>query len=370
MELLIMRLGFFTMPVHPENKNWSVSLQEDRQAVILADKLGYYDAFIGEHLTDKSENITNSMIFLSSLISDTKNIKLGTGTTNLSHMHPVLIASQAAMFDHLSNGRFIFGISPGALKCDAEVLGIINEDRNKIFAESIDVILEIWKSDPPYNINFPDNRFPVSTLETSYLEVGVGYLQKPLQKPRPEIIGTVVAPYSKGVIAMGEKDFHPISAHFLLPKWVKTHWPNYIEGKKNVGEVADKNDWRIARTIFVSDDDKVAKEYARDSIKSPYTFFYHHLFKKLEKSGRLGVFKESFDQPDSEINIEKIMDKLVIHGSVNNVVDQILSFREEVGDFGEIVYGGVDWTDKGLAEKSMELMATKVMPLVNEGIGS
>jgi hypothetical protein len=61
MELLIMRLGFFTMPVHPENKNWGVSLQEDRQAVILADKLGYYDAFIGEHLTDKSENITNSI---------------------------------------------------------------------------------------------------------------------------------------------------------------------------------------------------------------------------------------------------------------------------------------------------------------------
>ena len=370
MELVIMRLGFFTMPVHPENKNWSVSLQEDRQAVILADKLGYYDAFIGEHLTDKSENITNSMIFLSSLISDTNNIKLGTGTTNLSHMHPVLIASQAAMFDHLSDGRFIFGISPGALKCDAEVLGIINEDRNKIFEESIDVILEIWKSDPPYNINFPDNRFPVSTLETSYLEVGVGYLQKPLQKPRPEIIGTVVAPYSKGVIAMGEKDFHPISAHFLLPKWVKTHWPNYTEGKKNVGKVADKNDWRIARTIFVSDDDKVAREYARDSAKSPYAFFYHHLFKKLEKSGRLGVFKESFDQPDSEINIENIMDKLVIHGSVNNVVDQILAFREEVGDFGEIVYGGVDWTDRSLAEKSMELMATKVMPLVNEVIGS
>ena len=62
-----MRLGFFTMPVHPEDKKWDISLQEDREAVILADKLGFYDVFIGEHLTDKSENITNSMIFLSSL---------------------------------------------------------------------------------------------------------------------------------------------------------------------------------------------------------------------------------------------------------------------------------------------------------------
>ena len=60
------------MPVHPEDKKWDISLQEDREAVILADKLGFYDVFIGEHLTDKSENITNSMIFLSSLIAKQK----------------------------------------------------------------------------------------------------------------------------------------------------------------------------------------------------------------------------------------------------------------------------------------------------------
>ena len=166
-----MRLGFFTMPVHPEDKKWDISLQEDREAVILADKLGFYDVFIGEHLTDKSENITNSMIFLSSLIAETKNIKLGTGTSNLSHMHPVLIASHAAMLDHLSKGRFIFGISPGALRCDAEVLGIINEDRGQIFAESIDVILEIWRSDPPYNIDLPNNRFKVSSLSPLFLKL-------------------------------------------------------------------------------------------------------------------------------------------------------------------------------------------------------
>ena len=105
------------------------------------------------------------------LIAETKNIKLGTGTSNLSHMHPVLIASHAAMLDHLSKGRFIFGISPGALRCDAEVLGIINEDRGQIFAESIDVILEIWRSDPPYNIDLPNNRFKVSSLESTFLEV-------------------------------------------------------------------------------------------------------------------------------------------------------------------------------------------------------
>ena len=126
-----MKLGYFTMPVHPADRDWVETLREDREAVILADKLGFNDAFIGEHLSDVQENITNSMMFLSSLVSDTTSIKLATGTSNLSQSHPVLIAAQAAMLDHLSEGRLIFGVSPGALTTDAEALGILDEDRNK-----------------------------------------------------------------------------------------------------------------------------------------------------------------------------------------------------------------------------------------------
>src|SRR5512142_1780255 len=179
-----MRLGYFTMPVHPLHRNWVETLKEDREAIIFADKLGYYDAFMGEHLTDKAENITNSMIFNASVISDTKTIKLATGTSNLSHMHPVLVAQHAAMFDHLSEGRFIFGVSPGALPSDAEALGILEQDRNKMFAEAIDVILAIWERDPPYDIDFPDNRFKVAIRRVPALDLGVGIMAKPFQKPR------------------------------------------------------------------------------------------------------------------------------------------------------------------------------------------
>ena len=173
----------------------------------------------------------------------------------------------------ISKGRFIFGISPGALRCDAEVLGIINEDRGQIFAESIDVILEIWRSDPPYNIDLPNNRFKVSSLSPLFLKLASATLKETLSKTRPEIVGTVVAPFSKGVIAMGEKDFHPISAHFLLPKWVKTHWENYKEGKENVGLKANISDWKNLRTIFVNDDSQVAKDYGKNNKKSPTDFF-------------------------------------------------------------------------------------------------
>src|SRR5690606_8439941 len=111
----------------------------------------------------------------------------------------------------------------------------------------IDVILEIWKRDAPYDIDLPDNRFKISTARTSALDLGIGQLAKPYQSPRPEIVGTVLAPFSQGVVAMGKRDFHPLSANFLLSKWLSSHWTNYAEGKASVGEVADTKDWRVAR---------------------------------------------------------------------------------------------------------------------------
>jgi alkanesulfonate monooxygenase SsuD/methylene tetrahydromethanopterin reductase-like flavin-dependent oxidoreductase (luciferase family) len=362
------RLGYFSMPMHPLGRTWADTLREDRDAVILADQLGFHDAFIGEHLTDRHENITNSLLFLATLIPSTTQIRLGTGTTNLSHMHPVLVAAQSAMFDHLSGGRFILGVSPGALPSDAEVLGILGEDRSQIFAESIAVITRIWESEPPYEIDLPGNRFKVTTKTTIDLDLGVGVMPKPLQTPRPEIVGTVVAPFSKGVIAMGAADFHPLSANFLLPQWVATHWPNFAEGKASVGEVASIDDWRVARTIFVADDDATAQRYGRDDADSPYRFYYSQMYKKMKKIGRLELFKSYRDQPDSDITLESVLDSLIITGTASSVAEQILALREQTGAFGEIVYAGLDWVDPALARRSMELMATEVMPAVDRSI--
>ncbi|MEK6593641.1 MAG: LLM class flavin-dependent oxidoreductase [Pseudomonadota bacterium] len=365
-----MRLGYFTMPLHPAHRDPALTLQEDREAIILADQLGFHDAFVGEHLTEKSENITNSFIFLATLIHHTKTIKLATGTSNLSHSHPTLIAAHAAMFDHLARGRFIFGVSPGALASDAEALGMLNEDRNKLFAEAIDVILAIWEREAPYDIDLPGNRFKVSTARTGVAEISRGVMYKPFQKPRPEIVGTVVAPHSKGVIAMGERDFHPLSANFLLPQWLPSHWANYAEGKRRAGRSADPADWRVARTIFVADDDKTALDYGRSNASSPYRYYWNMLLQKMMISKRHIIFKTHETQDDRELTDDYMVDRLVLCGTVNKVVDQILALREQAGDFGELVYAGMDWVDPQLARRSMELMATEVMPRVNQALGT
>ena len=167
---------------------------------------------------------------------------------------------------------------------------------------------------------------------------------------------------------MGERDFHPLSANFLMPQWLPSHWTNYAEGKRRAGRRPDPADWRVARAVFVADDDKTAAAYGRYDPASPYRFYYGQILAKLMKSKRHVVFKEREDQPDAELTPDFVLDRLVIWGTVNKVVDEILRLRERIGDFGELVYAGMDWVDPRLAQRSMELMATEVMPRVNAAI--
>src|ERR1700693_6314974 len=175
-----MNLGFFTMPIHPVGKDWRQSLREDREAFILADALGYSVGLCGEHATDRAENITSTAMFLATLIDATRTIKLGTGTVNLPNSHPVAVASQIAMLDHLLGGRLIFGISPGGLLSDAEAFGNLDADRHAMFVAAINAVLEIWAREPPYDIK--GKYWTIRTERQAMLEIGQGFLPKPLQK--------------------------------------------------------------------------------------------------------------------------------------------------------------------------------------------
>src|SRR4029453_18783032 len=102
-----------TMPFPHPAREYADLLEEDQEAIILADRLGFSEAFVGEHFSSGSERITCALIFLAPLISRTRDIRLGTGVINMPHVHPATVAAQAAMFDQLARGRFIMGIGPG-----------------------------------------------------------------------------------------------------------------------------------------------------------------------------------------------------------------------------------------------------------------
>jgi len=362
-----MKLGFFTMPIHPLGKDWRQSLREDREAFILADELGFTEGYVGEHVTDAAENITSCAMFIATLVDATKRIRLGTGTINMPNNHPAAVASNIAMLDHLLDGRFNFGISPGGLLSDAEVFGNLNANRNEMFVEAINQVLAIWAGEAPYNIK--GKYWTVSTERTLMADIGQGILGKPLQKPHPPIIVTVVAPFSKGVTEAASRGWDPITANFLMPAWVKSHWPKYVEGCEKGGRPADPANWRVARSIFVADDEKTARAYVT-APNSPYRLYYNNLLTKLKVAGRAEAFKESRDTPDDAVTLESVMDKLVIWGSPSQVADKLLAFREEVGDFGTLLYAGKDWLDRDLGRRSMVLLAEKVLPAINKAIGA
>jgi alkanesulfonate monooxygenase SsuD/methylene tetrahydromethanopterin reductase-like flavin-dependent oxidoreductase (luciferase family) len=360
-----MKLGFFTMPIHPLGKDWRQCLREDREAFILADELVFAEGYVGEHVTDAAENITSCVTFIATLIDATTRIKLGTGTVNMPNNHPAAVAANIAMLDHLLDGRFIFGISPGGLLSDAEVFGNLNANRNEMFVEAINQVLAIWAGEAPYGIK--GKYWTISTERTLRADIGQGILAKPLQKPHPPIVVTVVAPFSKGVTEAASRGWEPISANFLMPVWVKSHWPKYVEGCEKGRRPADPANWRVARSIFVADDDKTAREYVT-APNSPYRLYYNNLVTKLKMAGRAEAFKEKREQPDETVTLEGVLDKLVIWGSPEKVTEGLLAFRDEVGDFGTLLYAGKDWLDRDLGRRSMVLMAEQVLPALNAAI--
>jgi alkanesulfonate monooxygenase SsuD/methylene tetrahydromethanopterin reductase-like flavin-dependent oxidoreductase (luciferase family) len=137
-----------------------------------------------------------------------------------------------------------------------------------------------------------------------------------------------------------------------------------VEGCERVGRAVDPADWRVARSIFVADDDKTARSYVT-APNSPYRLYYANLLAKLKAGGRTVAFKESPDMPDEAVTVDYVMDKLVIWGSPEKVADDILAFRAEVGDFGTLLYAGKDWLDRDLGRRSMILMAERVLPVMN-----
>ena len=356
-----MKFGYCTMPVHPPGKAYAQVLREDREAICLADELGYSEAYVGEHVTDVAEPVTDSATFLASLGPLTRQIRLCTGTVNLPNAHPAAVAAKIAMLDHLLEGRLGFGISVGGLPSDWEMFGTLELDRRAMFDESIEHILAIWRSEGP--IERSGRFWTLSTAATAIPAIGQGLMVKPLQRPHPPIVVTAAEPASKSVAYAAERDWQIISAQFLLPAWVRTHWDTYEETALAAGLRPRREAWRVAKTIFVADDEETARRYAFGPT-SPYRAYYDQLGFKLIRAGRINLFKPSAQTPDEAVTTDYLLERLVIAGTPAQVTASIVELVELVGEFGMLMYCGTDWVEPPLARRSMELFATAVMPEV------
>ena len=359
-----MQLGYFTMPVHPAQRAIAETLREDLDAIVFAEALGFDEAFVGEHLTDGQETITSSLIFLAMLVPLTSRIRLGAGTVNLTHHHPLLVAAHVAMLDHLSGGRIILGLSAGALPTDAEALGLLGEDRNRRFAEALDVLVACWEQagSGALDIRLPDNRFVITTRTTADAHTATGGLYAPLQRPHPELVGTIAAPQSAGAVQMGVKGLHPLSAPFVHPSLLPRHWDAYACGCKQAHRVADRAHWRVARTVFVADREEDVRRYA--GVDGPYGHYFRTLARKLTRAGKAGTFDADGRALTQAPALDDILAAQVISGTADEVAAQLLELQRVTGGFGRLMYAGIDWMEPELARRSMELMVTEVLPRV------
>ena len=354
------------MPLHPVGKDWRRTLAEDREAILLAERLGYEEAFIGEHVTDLAETITSCLIFIATLARDTTRMRLGSGTVNLANRHPAATAAEIAMVDTLLEGRFILGVGPGGIRSDAEIFGNLDADRNAIFLESLEHMIALWTQEPPYRLQ--GKVWNLTTERTWIPDLGQGAMLKPFQRPHPPIVVTAILPHSNGIAAAAARGWTPISANFVQPWVVASHWPKYVEGCERAGRKPAPADWRVARSVFVADDDATLRRMTRER-GNLFAQYFRNLQRKSAASRGSTVFKHDPALPDEALTDEYLVETMLISGTVTEVVDKVLAFREAVGPFGTLLYCGHDWADPQAMRRSMELMAEEVMPRVNRALG-
>ena len=360
-----MQLGYFMMPLHHIDRDYHQTLEEDVEAAVYCDELGFSEVWVGEHYSSAVEQITSPLMFHANLIARTKNIKLATGVMCLPQYHPAVQAGQAAMFDHLSNGRFIMGVGPGGLLSDFELFGVMDKDRKAMMEEALDMMLALWEGDPPYKIE--GEHWTIDMKEWTHHDIKLGYVPKPLQQPHPPIALSAMSPGSESLKFAGARGYIPITANFIATWSAKTHWPAYCAGAESTGRTADPALWRVARSVYVADTDAEAEAF----VKTPggaYDYYYDYLFHIFDRSNFKGPFVANAGDDPDQLTPQQCRDACVIYGSPDTVAEKVLEFRDQIGDFGTLVYAAHDWVDKARMKNSMRLMAEEVMPRINRAV--
>ena len=140
-----LRFGAFIAPFHPTGQNPTYALERDLTLIEHLDRLGFDEAWIGEHHSGGYEIIASPEVFIATAAERTQRIKLGTGVVSLPYHHPFMVAQRLVLLDHLTKGRVMLGVGPGALPSDAFMLGIDPADQRDRMEESLEIVLRLLR---------------------------------------------------------------------------------------------------------------------------------------------------------------------------------------------------------------------------------
>ena len=354
-----MNFGLFMMPLHPPDRAFADAYDRDLDQIALADRLGFREAWVGEHLTERWENAPAPDLLIAKALALTKNIKLGTGVTLLALHNPVYLAHRVAMLDHMARGRFQWGIGGGGIPTDLALLGLDPATLRARSAEVLEVVLELWASEGQFTHH--GQFFDIETPSFDPVKER-GYYMKPYQRPHPPIAVAASTPTSGSMKMAGERGFIPMSSSLLSRRYLADHWKLVEDGAQKAGRPAKRGDWRVARDILVGPTSAVAHERARTVLGRNYE--RHQLPNRL---GTVQMQSTKLDAsiPDDAVTVDYLMENVWIVGDPSEVADRLHQLHEESGGFGTLLSITTDADDAGWDHESLRLLMEDVAPRVS-----
>jgi limonene 1,2-monooxygenase len=339
-----LRFGTFMAPFHPPEHSPTLSLEHDLALLEHMDMLGFDEAWIGGHHSAGSEIIASPEIFIAAAAARTNHIKLGTGVVSLPYHNPLWTAERIVLLDHLTRGRIMLGVGPGALPTDAAMIGLEPSQMRPLLEEYMEILMQLLTSDEP--VNYTSDRL---TLQNARLHL------RPYSDPLFDVaVAAVASPsgaklagrYGAGVLSLGATVAigMDVLAH---------HWTIQEEVAERHGQVADRENWRLVGLMHLAETEEEARRDVEYGMEQWFRYFQN-----------VAAFPQmAVDGGDLNEMINFVNGGLGVVGTPDMAIAQIEELLEQSnGGFGAYLTLAHNWANPESTKKSFELMARHVMP--------
>ncbi len=341
-----MQYGIFLAPFHPVGQNPTLALERDLDLIVHLDRLGYDEAWIGEHHSAGYEIIASPEVFIGVAAERTRRIRLGTGVSSLPYHHPLMLADRMVLLDHLTGGRVMLGVGPGALPSDAFMMGIEVARQRDMMEEALDAILQLLRSDEP--VSYETDWF---TLRDARLQL------RPLQRPHFEVaVAAQVSPagpraagrFGCGLLSIGATSVGGFDA-------LGYHWDVVEERAAQFGQVADRSAWRLVGPMHIAE--------TREQAVADVSFGLAEWIDYFQRVAALPLAPDT----DNHADLVDAMNAsgFAVIGTPDDAVAQVRRLAEQSKGFGTFLLMAHEWADRPQTLRSYELFSRYVMPEVD-----
>jgi limonene 1,2-monooxygenase len=338
-----LRFGIFLAPFHPVGQNPTLALERDLELVVRLDELGFDEAWFGEHHSAGYEIIASPEVFIGVLSQRTKHIRLGTGVSSLPYHHPFILADRMVLLDHLTRGRVMFGVGPGALPSDAFMMGIDPMNQRDMMEESLEAILALLDFGEPV------------TREASWFTLRNARLQlRPYTSPRFEVaVAAQISP--AGPRAAGRFGLSLLSIGATSAGGfdvLGSHWQVMEERAAEFGTDVDRRKWRLVGPMHIAETEEQARAEVKFGLAQWVDYF--------ERVAALPLAPGTLD-PDKMV--DALMETgFAVVGTPAMAIAQIERLMEQSGGFGTYLLMAHEWANREATLRSYELFAREVVP--------